>query len=44
MEGDGVDVEEEVEYTVDEGHIGCHEGEDGFLDDHFEGADEVDCE
>ena len=44
VEGDGVHVEEEVENTINERHIRCHESEDGFLNNHLEGADEVDCE
>ena len=44
MEGNGVDVEEEVEDSIDERHIRCHESEDGLLDDHLEGSDEVDGE
>lgn len=41
--GDGVGFEEEVDDAVEEGHVCGDEGEDGLLDEHDKGADEVDC-
>lgn len=41
LEGDGVGFEEEVEDSVDEGHVKGDEEEDGFLDEHDEGTEEI---
>ena len=41
LEGDGVGFEEEVQQTVDEGHVEGEEEEDWFLDQHSKRAKQV---